>query len=141
MSNVQAALGCAQLERINELVSRKRDIFFRYRDSLLSAFPEGKMNPEPHGTVNSYWMPTLILPKAQSSRRDGLLETMRESGIDARRFFPPLSDTPVFKDLCNNDTPRAHDLTRRAFNLPSYHDMTTADQERVISAILQGLRA
>jgi perosamine synthetase len=140
MSNVQAALGCAQLERIDELIRRKREIFVRYRDSLLPSLRSATMNPEPQGVFNSYWMPTLVLPREQCSRRDALLESMGESGIDARSFFPPLSDTPVFRHLSNRDTPRAHDLTKRAFNLPSYHEMTAADQQRVIDAILQGVR-
>jgi len=140
ISNLQAALGCAQLERIHELVSRKRDIFFRYRDALLPVLPNAKMNPEPPETFNSYWMPTLVLPNKQETLRDAVLESMQRSRIDARVFFPALSDTPVFKDLPCVTTPRAHDLARRAFNLPSYHDMTASDQQRVIDAVLQVLR-
>jgi perosamine synthetase len=141
ISNLQAALGCAQLERIHELVSRKREIFLRYREVFAAALPEVAMNPEPPGTLNSFWMPTVVLTKDQSSRRDAVLEHMRKSGIDARVFFPPLSDTPVFKDLPCAATPHAHDLSRRAFNLPSYHEMTDSDQQRVIDSVLHGLRA
>jgi perosamine synthetase len=139
ISNLQAALGCAQLERIDELVSRKRDIFARYRDALLTALPNAEMNPEPRGMFNSYWMPTLVLPEKHAAKRDAVLESMRTAAIDARIFFPPLSDTPVFKHLPRVATPHAHDLSRRAFNLPSYHDLTIADQRRVIDAVLQGL--
>jgi perosamine synthetase len=139
MSNLQAAIGCAQLERIEELVRRKRDIFAQYRAALLTALPDAKMNPESQGMFNSYWMPTLVLPEKQAVKRDAVLKTMRESGIDARVFFPPLSETPVFSQLPHVMTPRAHSLSERAFNLPSYHDLTTEDQQRVIEAVLQGL--
>src|SRR6266550_4198329 len=97
------------------------------------------MNPEPQGMFNSYWMPTLVLPEQHAAKRDGVLECMRKAGIDARVFFPPLSDTPVFKYLSSTATPNAHNLSPRAFNLPSYHDLSVADQRRVIESVLQGL--
>ena len=141
ISNVQAALGCAQLERIDELVARKRDIFHRYRDAFLAELPEAKMNPEPDGTFNSYWMPTLVLPEQHRIRRDGILESMQKAGIDSRVFFPPLSDTPVFKDAPRVHTCRAHDLSQRALNLPSYHDLSADDQQYVIDSVLKGVRS
>jgi len=141
MSNLQAALGCAQLERLDELVARKREIFFRYREVFAAALPEVAMNPEPTATINSYWMPTIVLTPDQATRRDAVLEHMRKSGIDARVFFPPLSDTPVCAQTRRAPTPRAHDLSRRAFNLPSYHEMSDSDQQRVIDSVLYGLRA
>jgi perosamine synthetase len=136
MSNIQAALGCAQLERIDELVARKREIFFRYRDAFLAELPGAKMNPEPEGTFNSFWMPTLVLSPEHREHRDAVLERMKAAAIDSRVFFPPLSDTPVFKNFPPVRTPRAHDLCRRALNLPSYHELSPSDQERVIEAAL-----
>lgn len=62
MSNIQAALGCAQLERIDELVSGKRAIFARYRE-ILAQCSELTLNPEPEGTINSAWMPTAVFSK------------------------------------------------------------------------------
>src|SRR5262245_46784406 len=140
VSNVQAALGCAQLERIDELVARRRDVFNRYRGAFLAELPDAKMNPEPEGAFNSYWMPTLVLPDRHRVRRDAILESMQRSGIDSRVFFPPLSDTPVFKDFPPRaQTCRAHDLSQRAFNLPSYHDLSVSDQQLVIDAVLEGV--
>jgi perosamine synthetase len=140
ISNIQAALGCAQLQRIDELVSGKRAVFARYRDALLTELPGATMNPEPEYTVNSYWMPTLVLPEDLAPKRDSLLDFMRLHAIDARIFFWPLSDTPVFKHVRSIPTPRAHNLSRRAFNLPSYHDLSLNDQQRVIETILEGLK-
>ena len=141
ISNVQAALGCAQLERIDELVARRRDVFNCYRNAFLAELRDAKMNPEPEGTFNSYWMPTLVLPDRHRARRDGILESMQRSGIDSRVFFPPLSDTPVFKDFPPRvHTGRAHDLSQRAFNLPSYHELSTSDQQLVIDSVLEGVR-
>ena len=58
MSNIQAALGCAQMERIDELIGRKREIFAAYRDGF-AGMPVA-MNPEPEGCRNGYWMPTIV---------------------------------------------------------------------------------
>jgi len=140
ISNLQAALGCAQLERIETLVVRKREIFAFYREQLLAAIPGARMNPEPANCRNSYWMPTLVLPAELAELRDQVLMHMGQAGIDARIFFQPLSDTPVFANLPPVSTPRAHELAQRAFNLPSYHDLGVDDQQRVIDAILQGLQ-
>jgi perosamine synthetase len=140
MSNLQAALGCAQLERIDELVARKREIFNRYAKQLLSAIPGSRMNPEPVKCCNSYWMPTLVLPAAMLGRRDAVLALLAQLAIDARLVFQPLSDTPVFASLPPVQTPQAHQLALRAFNLPSYYELHPSDQQRVIDAILQGLQ-
>ncbi|TRO37703.1 DegT/DnrJ/EryC1/StrS family aminotransferase [Pseudomonas sp. ALS1131] len=139
MSNLQAALGCAQLERLDELVARKRQIFEFYQTQLLEALPGACMNPQPAGTLNSYWMPTLVLAQASAPRRTEVLASLNRAGIDARLFFQPLSDTPVFAGIARQPTPVGHDLAQRAFNLPSYHDMTDEDQLRVVQAILVGL--
>ncbi|WP_394233861.1 DegT/DnrJ/EryC1/StrS family aminotransferase [Pseudomonas anguilliseptica] len=140
ISNLQAALGCAQLERIEGLVARKREIFALYQERLLAAIPGARMNPEAADCRNSYWMPTLVLPSELAGQRDRVLMHMGQAGIDARIFFQPLSDTPVFANLPPVSTPRAHDLALRAFNLPSYHDLVAVDQQRVVDAILKGLQ-
>lgn len=139
ISNLQAALGCAQLSRIEDLVARKREIFERYSEQLLERIPGALMNPQASDCRNSYWMPTLVLPAALRDRRDRVLQSMAESEIDARIFFQPLSDTPVFQHLPTPQTPRAHDLALRALNLPSYHDLQGHEQQRVIDAVLRGV--
>jgi perosamine synthetase len=59
ISNLQAAIGCAQMERIDELVGRKREILATYKASL-AGLPGVSLNPEPTGTVNGAWMPTVV---------------------------------------------------------------------------------
>ena len=132
MSNVQAAIGCAQMERIDELVSRKREIFDYYEENIPSSGIT--MNPEPEGTVNGYWMPTICFDKDTGVTREMLQEAFAKSNIDARVFFHPLSSLPMFESNPWKN-PVAYDIPTRAINLPSYHDMTDEDQDRVISVI------
>lgn len=137
MSNVQAAIGCAQLERIDELVAGKRRVFETYREAL--AHLPVSMNPEPPGTTNGYWMPTIVVEAGVPFDRDALLAAFKDDNIDGRVFFWPLSSLPPF-DPCPQHTV-SHALSARAMNLPSYHDLDKAGVERVSSrvcALLEG---
>jgi perosamine synthetase len=134
ISNIQAAIGCAQVERLPELVARKREIFLRYK-SVLSDFAAISMNPEPKGTINSAWMPTVVFSKESGVTRDMLLKALIDENVDARVFFHPISTMPMFDDVPENEV--AHSLHMRAINLPSYHDMLDSDMDRVVGALKQ----
>ncbi len=132
MSNVQAALGCAQMERIEELTQRKRAILKRYRD-LIEGLQGVSINPEPPGTVNGAWMPTLVFAPELGVTRERLQAAFAADNIDARVFFYPLSSLPSFGG--GPGAPRAADIAGRAINLPSFHDITEAEQQRVIQLV------
>lgn len=133
MSNIQAAIGCAQIERIAELTARKRAILAAYRAALL---PDDRiaMNPEPAVGVNGAWMPTVVFAETTGVTQEAAIAAFQTADIDARVFFSPLSDLEFFADA---QTPLAHATARRAINLPSYHDMTEADIGRVCDVIGQ----
>lgn len=132
ISNVQAAIGCAQIERIHELVRRKREIF-EYYSRHLSTLPGVTMNPEKPGTVNGYWMPTIVFSPKTGIKREQLQEAFSRDNIDARVFFWPLSSLPMFKMVEENSI--SYQIPENAINLPSYHDMTLEEQDRVITVI------
>jgi perosamine synthetase len=132
MSNIQAAIGCAQLERIEELIERKRAIFYYYRDRL-TGIQSLSMNAEPPGTTIGAWMPTVVFDQATGVTREMLQSAFKAENIDARVFFHPLSSLPMFPPALNNTV--AWNIPGRAINLPSYHDMTESDQNRVIEVI------
>ncbi|MBB1077126.1 DegT/DnrJ/EryC1/StrS family aminotransferase [Rhodoferax sp. 4810] len=132
MSNLQAAIGCAQMERIEELTGRKREIFAVYRETL-EKMPGVRMNPEPAGTVNGAWMPTVVFAPETGITREKLQAAFAAENVDARVFFWPLSSLPMFEPVKNNVT--AWDIPGRAINLPSYHDLLRADQGRVIAHV------
>lgn len=132
MSNIQAAIGCGQLERIESLVNKKREIF-EYYQMLLSELDVISMNPEKRNTRNGYWMPTVVFDKSTGITREHLQNAFAAENIDARVFFHPLSSLPMFKDCPLNIT--ARDIPARSINLPSYHEMTVSDIERVVQVI------
>jgi perosamine synthetase len=132
LSNVQAAIGCAQIERIEELTRRKREILARYRD-LLSDVRGISMNPEPEVGVNGGWMPTVVFERATGVTHERLQDAFAAANIDARVFFHPLSGLPMFEGHAGGAL--AADIPTRAINLPSFHDMTDAEQSRVADVV------
>ena len=131
MSNLQAAIGLAQIERIDELVSTKRKVFERYA-AACRRLPV-TLNPEPKGTVNGYWMPTIVVDAEAHFVREKMLERFKAQGIDSRVFFWPLSSLPLFAPALQNK--RAYSIAPRAFNLPSYHDLSDGDIHRVMRCV------
>jgi len=136
MSNIQASIGCGQMERIDELIAAKRKIFISYRD-FLAELPLA-MNPELPGTTNGYWMPSIVAKESTSFDRESLLDVLRSQNIDGRVFFWPLSMLPMFEAKPENTI--SYQIFHRAINLPSYHDIGLDDIRRITHIILKHIR-
>lgn len=134
MSNIQAAIGCAQMERIDELIARKREIFHHYKDCL-GVISGLSMNTEPPGTQNGFWMPTLVFGRETGITRERLQAAFAEENIDARVFFWPLSSLASFEPVRENFN--AYEIPGWAINLPSYHAIEAVGLERVISVVMK----
>ncbi|MBL1210719.1 DegT/DnrJ/EryC1/StrS family aminotransferase [Geminocystis sp. GBBB08] len=132
MSNIQAAIGCAQMERIEELVARKRGILRFYKERL-EVLPDVSMNPESEGTINGAWMPTVVFGKKTGITREKLQTFFNAENIDARVFFHPLSSLSMFEDKRENVN--AWDIPTRAINLPSYHDLSKDNIESIVNIV------
>jgi len=135
MSAVQAALGLAQIERVEELIAKKRQIFGWYRERL-SNQPELRLNAEPIGVKNSYWMVTAIIDDPQRRSKIEWMRLLGEQGIDARPFFHPLSSLPAYADNPHavgapEHNPHSYSVSRCGINLPSGLMLTEADVESV----------
>jgi perosamine synthetase len=137
MSNIQAAIGCAQMERISQLTQRKRNIFASYRDRL-SEFPGVSMNPETQGLINGAWMPTVVFAIETGITQQKLQAAFESENIDARVFFWPLSGLPMFEPVTSNV--HSWSIPGRAINLPSYHEMNENEIDRVVTVIQNILR-
>ncbi|HRW05603.1 MAG TPA: DegT/DnrJ/EryC1/StrS family aminotransferase [Caldilineaceae bacterium] len=135
MSNLQAAIGCAQIERIDELIAGKRRVFEIYEDALVDL--PLSMNPEPIGTINGYWMPTIVVDEDVSFDRNALLSEFNEQKIDGRVFFWPLSSLGIIAGSvhCHN----SQSLAPRALNLPSYHDLSEKNIRQISSIVSNAL--
>ncbi len=136
MSNIQAAIGCAQVERISELIARKREVMNCYRE-LLGNHADVFLNPEPAGTVIGAWMPTAVFTPDCGLTCAILQEDFAQKNIDARVFFSPLSGLPMFTRQRENEN--AWSIPARAINLPSYHDLTRDQQKRIADVLIRRL--
>jgi perosamine synthetase len=125
MSNIQAAIGCAQMERVEILSRKKRCIFSIYQD-YLKDLPI-RMNPEPAGCTNGYWMPTFVVNDGVPFDRDVLIDMFKAKGVDARVFFWPLSSILAGGRKAFNKPYASETICLRALNLPSHHNLSDAD--------------
>jgi perosamine synthetase len=128
MSSMQAALGLAQLERVEELVARKREIFAWYAAELADV-REVTLNHEAPTTVNTYWMVTAVVDKRLGLKKDALMERLSARGIDCRPFFHPLSSIPAYYETPEAERARkcncvSYQISPVAINLPSGLNLT-----------------
>jgi len=131
MSAMQAALGLAQLERVEELVARKREIFDWYAEDL-AATPGVTLNAETAHEKNSYWMVTVVVDAALGLDKRQLMAELDLRGIDSRPFFHPLSSLPAYAHLgvaesCRERNRNAYAISARAVNLPSGYNLERDD--------------
>jgi perosamine synthetase len=141
MSGLQAAFGLAQLERIDELVGKKRQIF-RWYEERLRGVPGLTMNIEPPGTFNTFWMATIVLDAALGFTTRQLMSLFDAEAIETRPFFQPLSILPAFAsvpgiDQAKHRNPVAYDLCNRSLNLPCALMLREEHVDRVCSVLKQ----
>ena len=123
MTNMQAALGCAQLERSEELLGARSKIFEWYRQEL-GALDGVVLNRASAWAKPCYWMVCAEFHLLDEDRRALLMARMKERGVDSRPYFYPMSEMPYF---ARAETPVAHEVSRRGINLPTYVGLSQAD--------------
>ena len=133
MSSLQAAIGLAQLERVEELIARKRQIFKWYQQQL-NSFDGLQMNYEAPDTTNTYWMVTVIIDPKLGLKKEKLMQLMESRNISCRPFFSPLSMVPAYEKcteagLAKTRNTTSYTISPYGINLPSGMNM---DAEKVI---------
>lgn len=137
MTNVQAAIGLAQFEKIDELVERRRKHARQYNE-LLSKVPGLTLPVEKKGAKNVYWMYALLVEDDFGLGRDELMQALQQEGIETRTFFIPMHQQPALCDmgLFQGETyPVAEELARRGLYLPSGSGLTELEIEYVCRAL------
>lgn len=136
--NVQAALGYAQLQRIEELVEKKRWIWKGFQERL-SDIPDILLNPEPEHVINGVWATALVFGKSHGMTRDMALEEVPKLGLPVRPFFYPLTSLPAYDraEEGRAKNPVAYDVSSRGINLPCAMNLTDAELDRYSAGIHQ----
>jgi perosamine synthetase len=124
MTSLQASMGIAQMERIGEMVERRRN-HARLYNELLSSLEEDKITlpPEEKWAKNVYWMYSILVKN--NVIRDELMQSLEKAGIETRTFFYPIHNQPYYSSRFQHQRfPVAEDLSRRGLNLPSGNGLT-----------------
>lgn len=118
MPNLNAALGCAQLEKLPAMLSSKRVLFESYRTAF-ALVPGVKLVAEPDQCRSNYWLQALLLDVAQSEQRDLILKATNDAGLMTRPVWILMNELIPFKDSQRMDLSGAHSLAQRLINIPS----------------------
>jgi len=137
MTNLQAALGVAQLPHLDEWIKKRRWIFSRYHERLASLDDALYFLEEPRGTRSACWMSLAMLRDPDS--RDPLMEYLGGQGIEARPLFWPVHHMPPYRAGKRIPLPITEDLSRRGVMLPSHIKLTEADLIVICDSIAAGL--
>lgn len=119
MPNLNAALGCAQLEQLPTLLEAKRQLFERYHAAFADA-GVGTIVREPAGCRSNYWLQTLLLdPAVTVDDREDVLQATNDAGYGTRPAWTPLHHLTPYADCPTTELPETEQLARRIVNLPS----------------------
>jgi perosamine synthetase len=136
LTNLQAAIGLAQCEKIKEKVERKRALAESYR-RLLAGAEELTLPAEAPWARNVYWMYGVLLRDGFGRSRDDVMRMLREQGVETRQFFHPLHRQPALTGLFEDGRyPVSEDLAARGLYIPSGMGLTAAQIEEVAGKLL-----
>jgi len=136
MTNLQAALGCAQLERFAELTKKRQRILELYREAF-SDRPDILINPSRSWAEPVPWLVCALLPEGTTrDRRDALMADLKADNVDSRPYFHLLCDMPPYKSCRHagkegDALPVAEDLSARGMNLPSVTWLSDEPTKRI----------
>jgi perosamine synthetase len=145
MSSMQAALGLAQLERLDELVHRKREAFSWYASGL-QGIPGIRINEAGPDVVSSYWMVSIIWDASFGLTKRQVHDLLAASQIDSRPFFSPLSSLQAYRErkgmsACREKNPVSYGLRDHGINLPSSLSITQHQVDYICRQVLKAFQA
>lgn len=131
MTNLQAALGVAQLERADEIIKKKRDIF-KWYERELADLKGVSLNRRAEWAEPVYWLVCLEIVECNFELRQRVMEKLRDFGVETRPYFYPMSTMPMYQSA---PTPISQSLYVKGINLPSYFDLTESDVVSICSSV------
>lgn len=134
MTNLQAAIGVAQLEKLDEFVKTKRKIAKSY-DKLLEDVKGISLPPEESWAKNVYWMYSLLIKDDYGLKRNELIRKYWENNVETRPFFHPIHTIPPYES--GERHPIAEKLSREGINLPSFIELRKEEIENIAEIIRQ----
>lgn len=135
MTNLQAAIGCAQMERINEFISAKRKLADFY-NKVLAETGFFILPPQESWATNGYWLYTAILKENANISRDVLMEKMLKNGVETRPAFYPLHEMPPYKNYPTKATfNNSKYISAQGISFPSSVNITQEELNNIANAL------
>jgi perosamine synthetase len=140
LTNIQAAIGVAQMEKVEDFVDRKRWIAEQYRSRLegnnFIGLPVQKI-----GSLNSYWLYTIILSANLAQCRDGIIKYLEQNGIESRPIFNPMHLMPPYRNFAISQSgyPISTSISERGISLPSFVKLSEQEIERICRVLCLGI--
>ena len=139
LSNIQAAMGVAQMEQIGEFIAKKRSSARAYEKAFASVDGITTMAAQP-GTDPVYWLYTVLLPDGTTLKaRKNVISELNESDIGARPLWHPMHSLKPYKDCQAYKIDHSVRLYQRAVSLPSSVGLTDQEQERTVDTVSDAL--
>lgn len=137
MPNLAAAVGLAQIERLTDLIERRRALAARYTEALADV-PDLRFCTEAPWAHANFWLMSVLVDERVAGRtRHHVAQALSDAGIQTRPFFHPVADLDLYRSCLREETPVARDLHARGLSIPSSASLTREGQDRVI-AVLRG---
>ena len=143
MPNLQAAIGCAQMKKIDWLIEQKRDLAHYYTEHLKD-IPEVRLPVEKPYAKNVYWVYYLVLQGALKGKRNAIIAALKEKGVESREDFMPFNTQKeiLTKGLSKpGDCPVAEDIGANGLYLPSGPILTPEEREYVVATFREVTRS
>ncbi len=118
LPNINAALGCAQLEQLPDFLEAKRRLFERYQ-AAFAGVPQSRIVSEPKGCRSNYWLQTLLLDESAAGQRDTILTATNDAGLMTRPIWTLMHRLAPYRECPKMELPVAESLEGRLINLPS----------------------
>jgi aminotransferase in exopolysaccharide biosynthesis len=123
LPNLNAALGCAQLEKLPSMLAAKRELFNQYQ-AAFAKVPGCYVMKEPEGCQSNYWLQTLVLERDQTDLHDSVLQVTNAAGYMTRPIWVPLHQLQPYESCPRMDLSCVEQLSRRIINIPSSSNLT-----------------
>ena len=139
ITNLQAALGVAQLERIDDFLDRRTEIMSWYNAAIVTT-DRIRLNRVKNWAKSAFWMVCLEVDGFDETRRDEFMQALKQRGIDSRPYFCTMSSMPMYRQ---SELPISARKAQSGLNLPSYYELTKNDVQRIgadVNAILKEMR-
>lgn len=139
MTNIQAAIGLAQMETIDKALADRNTLAAWY-DTALKPLQDQLVLPRQHDWAKQvYWMYNIFLRDGDEHRRDAVMRQLDEAGIETRPVFYPMHVLPPYKE--DTAYPVADEWAQRGINLPTHQELTQADVQRIAKGLVTALAA